>query len=292
MFGMQPHFRRAVRVGMICLGCAGSVHALGPARPPATARAEVNAVELDGVGVEEKRGDTLPLDLMFQNEQGQTVRLGDLFDGQKPVILNLGYYKCPMLCGLVLDGLVKSVAQLQWTPGNEYEIVTVSINSKETPQMAHAKKQTTMLAIDRPQAQAGWHFLTGDQQAIDTLTDAVGWRYNYLPEQGEFAHPATIMIVTPEGVISRYLPGVEYDANTVRRSLVDATGGKIGSLADRAYLLCFHYDDKTGQYTADVMVFMRLGGGLTVFVLAGVIGLLLLKEKRRRNMSPYAPAIP
>ncbi len=279
----------AAVAAMIAVGGASTAPAQDAAsRPgPPPPRSEPMPEEVRGVGVDEKRGDTLPLDLAFTDEQGRSVELGDFFSGDKPVILNLAYYRCPMLCGLVMDGMVQAAGRLAWTPGREYEIVTVSIDPGETPALASSKKKTAMMYVDRRGAEAGWHFLTGDQVAIDRLTDALGWRYNYIPETNEYAHPAVIMVITPEGTVSRYLYGVQFPPNTMRLSLVEAADGKVGSATDRFLLFCFHFDDETGQYTANVMNIMRLAGALTVVLIAVGIGGMLLREHLKRRSATH-----
>ncbi len=250
--------------------------------------------ELALVGVDQKLDDMLPLDLEFRDEYGKLVRLGDYFNRGKPVVLNLGYYECPMLCSLMLNGLLVSVKDLSWLPGDEFEIVTVSIDPGEGSELALAKKKSYLAELTKGDdakmslASQGWHFLTGDQANIEQLSQAAGWRYQYNAKQDQYAHPSAIMIVTPDGRLSRYLFGVKFDSRTLRLSMVEAGEGKVGSLMDQFLLTCFQYDPESGSYTATAVGIMRLGGGLTVLVLGGGIGLALWREWRRREANVEA----
>ncbi|HKQ59761.1 MAG TPA: SCO family protein [Candidatus Polarisedimenticolaceae bacterium] len=239
--------------------------------------------ELEGVGIDPRTDAQLPLELRFRDETGRAVALGELFHADRPVVLILAYYRCPMLCGLVLGGTVDAVKQLAWTPGREFELVTVSIDPAETPELAAAKKRSLLEALGRPDAGAGWHFLTGEAAAIERLAEAAGFRYRYLLASGEFAHPATLILATPAGRISRYLYGVRYEPATLRLSLVEAAAGKIGSPLDQFLLYCYRYDEHAGRYTPLAWKLMRLSAGLTAAGLAAGLGLAFRRERRRRK---------
>ena len=240
--------------------------------------------ELEGLGVIEHLGDTLPMDLAFTDSEGHAVKLGDYFETGRPVVLNLGYYACPMLCGLVHDGLIAATKELAWTPGDEYDIVTVSIDPTETPKLAAGKKASTIAYLQKPSAASGWHFLVGDEGNTSALAEAVGFGYRYVPSQKQYAHAAVIMVINPDGSIYRYLYGIQFDPQTLRLSLLEQAPDQ-ATLWEQALMYCFHYDASTGQYSPVAMNIMRLAGGLTVMILVGVIGLLLLREyfKRRHN---------
>src|SRR5512140_2710860 len=238
--------------------------------------------QLEGVGITEHPGAQVPLDLEFLAEDGKPVRLRSYFDGKMPVILNLGYYRCPMLCGLVLSGLLQGLKETAWSVGREFEVVTVSIDPLETPTLARLKKESYMAEYGRPGAAAGWHFLTGREENIRKLADAVGFGYRYIPERGEYAHAAVLFTVTPDGHVARYLYGVLYAAGTLRMALTEAGQGKVGTTADRILLTCFHYDAEQGRYVVAAMTLMRTGGGLTVLIVGG----WLLARWRRDALKP------
>jgi protein SCO1/2 len=233
---------------------------------------------IKGVEFEQKLNQQLPLDLTFLNEAGQTVQLADYFD-QKPVILVFAYYECPMLCTLVLNGLVASLNGLSFDAGNQFEIVTVSIDPTETPELAAAKKAVYLEQYRRPGVADGWHFLTGDQAAIDQLTQATGFHYNYDPEKNEYAHPTGIMVVTPQGKIARYFYGIDFPARDLRLGLIEAAANKIGSPVDQLLLLCYHYDPVVGQYTLTIMNIIRLAGLTTVGAIGVFVTVLLRRDR-------------
>jgi len=244
--------------------------------PAAAQRKEPLPKDLEGVGITEHPGARLPLDLDFTDEAGRTVRLGDYFPGDRPVILTLGYYRCPMLCTLVLNGLVDGLKDLAWTPGRQFEIVTVSIDPLETPTLAKLKKENYLAEYGRAGAAAGWHFLTGREESIRKLADAVGFGYRYVKENGQFAHPTAIFVATPDGRMGRYLYGVLYQPKTLRLALIEAGEGKIGTTTDRLLLYCFHYDAREGRYVVAAANLMRFGGVATVLV----VGVWLLAAWR------------
>ncbi|MHB1033086.1 MAG: SCO family protein [Pirellulales bacterium] len=234
------------------------------------------------VGFDQRLNAQVPLDLVFMDENAHPVKLGTYF-GKKPVILVLAYYECPMLCTFVLNGLVQSMRDLPFTAGAEFNVVTVSFNPRETPDLAAAKKRSYVASYGRPGAAEGWHFLTGKQDAIDKLTQAVGFRYVYDTKHNQYIHTAGIMILTPEGKISRYFYGIQFPSRDLRLGLVEASAGKIGSPTDQILLYCFHYDPETGKYTASILTLVRVGGVLTVLGLAAMVWFLLRRERRHRK---------
>jgi protein SCO1/2 len=253
------------------------------AAPVSAQLADQTPPELEEVGVEEHLDAKLPLDLEFRDEAGSVVQLGDYFDGEKPVILTLNYYKCPMLCGLQLNGLLDGLTELAWTPGQEFEIVTVSINPLETPALATEKKQNYMTRYGRPSAGAGWHFLTGQEPEIRQLASTVGFNYTYDRSTGEYAHAAAAAVATPDGHIARYLYGIEYPASRLRLALLEASEGKIGGAVDQLILYCFHYDPSSRRYSPVAMNIMRVGAGATAIVVGLGLGGFYVREARRRK---------
>jgi protein SCO1/2 len=242
--------------------------------------------EITNVGIDEKPNALLPMDLEFIDATGQKVRLGDYFKDRKtPVILNLGYYDCPMLCGLVARGMIGTLEDLDLSIYKDFDVLTVSIDPRETYLQAAAKKDSFIeeyrSAATDPNAnpRAGWHFLVGDKAPIQALTEAVGFRYQFIPSKGEYSHAAALIIITPEGRVSRYLYGIKFPQKTLRLSLVEAAEGKIGSIGDQILLYCFQFDHTAGKYSFHAMNIMRAGAVLTVCVLAGCI-LYMLKRER------------
>ena len=235
---------------------------------------------LEGVGIDEKLNASLPLELEFVSAEGKKVRLADLFNCKRAILLSLNYSDCPMLCQLQLNGLVDGLKELNWDVGEKFQICSVSINPLETPQRARQVKQRYLKSYGRPTTAEGWEFLTGDQKSIEQLADAVGFRYKYVAEREEYAHSAAIMVCTPDGRVSRYLYGVLYPAQTLKLALVEAGQGKIGSTLDRVLLYCFHYDESSGRYAPVARRLMKLGAGMTLTTLA--VGLIPVWLRRRQ----------
>ena len=268
----------------IALATAGlSVLLAGP--PADAGRVEPLPAPLQAIGVDQRIDQLVPLDLVFSDERGGPVRLGSLFRAERPVLLNLVYYECPMLCTLVLDGLIEVLAEMDWVPGREFDIVTVSIDPREGPALATAKKQIYLRAYGRAEAASGWHFLTGDAAAIRDLAAAVGFRYNYVKQSDEYAHPAALFVLTPEGRISRYLFGVKHEPRTLRLSLVEASGGGVGSPVDSFLLYCYRYDSEEGRYAPVARKIMRVGGAVAVAVLGTFLLTYWLKEVRHKELA-------
>jgi len=234
--------------------------------------------ELDGVGIERQLGTTVPGDISFRNADGEAVTLGQYFDGETPIILNLVYHNCPMLCGLMLDGFTSSLQSLDWTPGQQYRVLTVSFNHREGPEIARAKKDTYVKRLDRAGAAKGWHFLTGSEKAIQRLTDAVGFNFRWVPEKKEYAHPTTQVFLSGEGVVTRYIYGIELPKGDVRKALVEASNGTVGNAIDRAAMYCFQFDPEKNTYTADAFNIMKIGSVLTVVIMGGVLFVMWRRE--------------
>ena len=235
------------------------------------------------VKIEQRLNEQVPLDLKFRDEAGREVALAEYFKGGKPVILSLVFYKCPMLCDQILTGLLGGLRSINFDVGREFEVVTVSFDPRETPQLAAEKKQNFIQRYNRPGAAEGWHFLTGDQESITRLTEAVGFHYNYDAKTDQFAHAAGIMVLTPGGKLSRYFYGVEYFPNDLRFGLMEASDNKIGSLADKLLLYCYHYDPATGRYGPVVMRIMRAGGVATLLGIGALV--LVLRRRGARKAS-------
>ena len=234
----------------------------GPLSPPANVRPP----GLKNVGIEQNLNEQIPPGLTFRDETGKTVTLGDYF-GKKPMILNLVYYQCPMLCGEVLTGLESALRVLKFDVGKEFDVLTVSFDPKETPEMASAKKAEYLKRYGRPGASDGWHFLTGPAGSIDALTKAAGFQYQYDPRSGQFAHATAIMVLTPEGKIAQYYYGVEFAPKDLRLGLIQASENKIGTVVDQVLLYCYHYDPDTGKYGAIISRVLQLAAGATVLIL-------------------------
>src|SRR5882672_11076883 len=232
---------------------------------------------LKTVGVDQRLDQQVPLDLQFRDETGRSVRLGDYF-GKRPIILNLAYYGCTMLCGEVQSGIIGSLRALQFNPSTDFDIVTVSFDPKETPEQAAAKKKSLLQRYHRPGAEEGWHFLTGDQHNIEALTKSVGFDYQYDPTLNQWAHAAAIMVLTPEGKISKYFYGVEFAPKDLRFGLIEASENKIGTIVDQMLLYCYHYNPATGKYGAVIMNVLRLAGVATVLILGGLVFILFRRE--------------
>jgi protein SCO1 len=280
---------------MVCFLAVSSAIAQGPpgpssplygARPEAGTSATGLPTALRDVRIEQKLDQQLPLDLVFRDESGQQVKLGQYF-GSKPVVLALVYYDCPMLCTQVLNGMVTSFRVLPFQIGKEFDVVTVSFDPRETNVLATNKKKIYVNYLPekmRTGASNGWHFLTGDAVNIEKLTAAVGFHYRYDEDTKQFAHASAIMLTTPQGKLSRYFYGIDYPARDLRLGLIESSENKIGSPVDQLLLYCYHYDPATGKYGAAVMKVMRIAGVVTVL---GVLAMLfLLKARHPRVMNP------
>jgi len=226
---------------------------------------------LEFVGIEQHLNAEVPGDLEFSDELGNTVKLGDYFGHGRPVILNLGYYQCPMLCSELLEGLVGSMKALTLQLGQDFDVVTLSFDPRETTDMAAAKKRDIMKRYGRANTGGGWHFLTGRANEIRALTDAVGFQYQFDPKTGQYAHVAAIVLLTPDRHIAEYFFGVDFSPRDMRLGLVQAGQGKIGNLADAVLLYCYHYDPRTGKYGAVISRVLKIGGLATVLMLGAFV---------------------
>jgi protein SCO1/2 len=238
---------------------------------------------LGNVSIEQKLGAQLPLNLVFRDETGQNVTLGQYFKPGRPVVLNLVYYDCPMLCTEVLNGLSSTFRLVTFDIGKDYEVITVSFDKREKPELAAAKKKAYLQRLGRPGAEKGWHFLTGDQPSIDALTNAVGFHYVWDESMQQFAHATAVMIATPEGQLSHYFYGVEYAPKDLRLALVEASHSKIGNPVDAILLYCYHYDPRTGKYGAVVANIVRLGGAITVLILGSFLIVMFRSESKGKR---------
>jgi protein SCO1/2 len=263
------------------------VLAPGAVRAATEPAADVRPPALREVGIDQRLGEPLPLDAPFRDDQGRAVTLGDYF-GKKPVVLVMTYFECPMLCTLVLNGLTKTLKTMNFEPGKEFDVVAVSFDPRDTPELAAKKKATYVAEYGRAATAAGWHFLTGDEAAIARVATAVGFRYKWVPEEKQFAHAAAIMVTTPEGRLARYFYGVDYAGRDLRLGLVEAADHKIGSAVDALLLFCYRYDPITGKYGAIALNLVRIGGVTTVLLIGAFMTVMFRREaiaERRRKGS-------
>ena len=282
MTGMKP------TLAALALLAASSVpayaqYAAGPQRPNA---ANQKPDILKSVGIDQRIGQQLPLDLAFKNEAGREVRLGEFFNG-RPVVLALAYYDCPMLCTQVLNGMTAALKTLAFDAGKDFEVVVVSIEPRDNFQIAAHKKASYVEHYGRPQTAAGWHFLTGAESSIKPLADAIGFRYVYDANIKQYAHGAAIYVATPKGVVSRYLLGIDFAPRDLRLALVEASNNVLGSVVDQVLLLCYHYDPATGKYGAATINAVRVGFVATV---TGFLAFLFVSLKRERASMASEPA--
>ncbi len=278
---MKP-FDLVVALGLLLGACSPDVPGEGPDRrrgshplyaPPAVTSADV----------EEHLGARLDGSLSFKDTEGREVRLAEVLSGEKPVILVLAYYHCPMLCGLVLRGAAQGLSDLGWTPGREYRVVTVSFDPRDTIEAAREKRQSTLVGLGRPlSSPRDWPFLTGDEASIASLADTLGFRFAYDASVDAYAHPAAIFALTPDGRVSRYLYGVEFSARDLRLALTEAGEGRTGSFVDRVLLTCYRFDPASRRFGPYITGFMRVGGAFILVVVGGLVGALSIAERRRR----------
>src|SRR3954464_12179503 len=259
----------------------------GYKREPGMTSSQVPAALRD-IGFDQNLDQPVPLDVTFRDEHGAAVRLGDFF-GTRPVVLVFAYYDCPMLCTQVINGLSSALGVMSLNPGKDFAIVTVSFNPRDTPASAAAKKASYLERYRRPGAAAGWHFLTGDQATIDRLTKAAGFRYAWDAETQQYAHPSGVIVLTPDGRLSKYLFGIEYGPRDLRFAIVEASNGAIGTPVDSLLLYCYHYDPMTGRYGLIVMRALRVAGAATVLAIGTFIVVMVRKEKRRSRLKSQIP---
>lgn len=270
----RPHLLITLAIGSFLLLAPGTSRADFEPSPPSNVQREN-----PDVGVTEHLGNALPLDDLFTDDHGQTVRLGQFFSGNKPVILQLGYFGCPALCGLISQGVVTATKQMGLKGGTDYQMVFVSVHPAETPSLAADKKISFVDAYGHPDEAEGFHFMVGEPHNIADLSGAVGFRYKMMPGSEVISHPAVLMICTPDGHVSRYLYGITFAPETLRLSLVDASGNKIGTTMDHLILLCCDYDSNSGGYKLAIRT-MRIGGLLTMLFLASGITYLFHRGRR------------
>jgi protein SCO1/2 len=245
------------------------------------------------IGFDQHLNDRVPLDVVFHDEQGRDVQLGDFF-GTKPVVLAFVYYDCPMLCTQVLSALGSSIGVMSLNPGKDFDVVIISFDPREKPSSAVAKKNALLERYSKPGWTNGWHFLTGDQPEIARLTAAAGFRYAWDADTKQFAHPTGIIVLTPDGRLARYLFGVEYGPRDLRLAIVEASEGRVGSLADALLLYCYHYDPVAGGYGLAIMRTIRAAGAVTVFALAAFIIIMVRRERKggsQRTRPTHAPSL-
>jgi protein SCO1/2 len=238
----------------------------------------------DQVGISPPQAAKVPLDLSFVNAHGQTVRLAELFS-DRPVILHLVYYECPMLCKLSRDGLIRSVSTLSLQLGRDYSIITVSFDPREGPELSRRAQSVAIECFGRDAVERGWQFLTGDAASIRRLCDAVGFRYRYDEDKKQFAHASGVFVLTPDGKLSRYLSGIEYSQRDLRLAVVEASAGKVGTAADQVLLLCYMYDPTTGKYGLAIMTAIRVAGIATVCCLGIAVFVMLRRERTEQGIS-------
>lgn len=260
--GLAQSLSLALLLGLCLTGLAISAAAQD--------NASVTPPQLRGVGIDQRLNNQIPMDLKFRDESGQTVRLGSYF-GKKPVILSLVYYTCPMLCTMAENGLLNALRDVKFNIGEEYNVVTVSIDPTENPEMAMGKKAVYVGLYGRPAAKQGWHFLVGDDPNIRSLANAVGFHYNYIPETKQFAHATGLVVITPQGKISRYFYGIQYQPRDIRLALVEASDEKIGNPVDAVMLYCCQYDPHTGKYGVVVSQVLKVAGAITLLCMGTMI---------------------
>jgi len=247
--------------------------------------------DLAKIDIVEHLGSSVPLDLHFTDETGKEITLRQYFGKGRPVLLMLGYYECPMLCNMVFNGVADGVKGLQWTPGTQFTMLTVSINPKESSQLAFAKKQNYTKYMGRPESAGGWSFLVGEASQSKALADAIGFNYVYDSTTGQYGHAACAYVLTEDGTISRYLYGIEFPSRDLKFALLEASQGKIGSTVDRLLLYCYHYDPASKGYVLFAQNLMKLGGGLTLLAVSILVTGLFIRERRSRRKLP-SPATP
>jgi protein SCO1/2 len=293
LFVRKVFARRApAAVGLLLLAafCTPPGASAQYAQPPVGPVPTGNSTQiLKQVGIDQKLNNQLPLDLKFRDEYGRDVRLGDYFQSGRPVVLSLVYYECPMLCNQTLNGLVGALDAVPFTPSKDFEVVTVSFDPREGPDLAAAKKETYLRRFKREGAQNGWHFLTGDKDSIDRLAEATGFHYVWDDESKQFAHASAIMVATPEGRLSHYFYGIEYSPKDLRLALVESSKGQIGTPVDALILYCYHYDPTTGKF-ALVMSVVRAAGVLTIFGIVALIVFLVRRTRRQEEVDAAGAA--
>jgi len=251
-------------------------------------------VLVDQIGIDQHLGERLPLDVPFRDDTGRTVTLGDYFHAgrQRPVVLTFVYYECPMLCKLAMGDLVRALNAMPLTAGKDFDILTISIDPRETPEQAAKKKRAYVKEHRRAEAEQGWHFLTGDQASITAATKAAGFRYTWDEKYKQYVHASGLMIVAPDGRLTRYFYGVDYSPKDLRLSLVEAADGKVGGLVDQVLLYCFHYDPASGKYSTAVLNLLKAGAVVTMLGIGGMLAFFIRRERLPAGAASGSPAVP
>jgi len=305
------NYRSAAWVGVLAVcACAHAQNSVPPGFPE-PAPAEVSGPTLNGprnvpaqdllnmrggdrptplknVTIEQRLNSQLPLDAPFRDENGNTAPLGKYF-GKRPVVLALVYYDCPMLCTQILNGVVRAAKVLTFTPGKEYDVVAISFDARETPELARAKKTLYMKSFNRPETANGWHFLTGDVNSVRRVTDAVGFHYVWDVHTAQFAHAAAVYVLTPEGRLSKYFYGIDYSPKDMRLGLIEASNNRIGNPVDQILLFCYHFDPHAAKYTPFALGLLRVAGAATVLTLGGFV-FIMLRRERKASGPEHRPA--
>ncbi len=271
---VQAIGRDAIKLSLATLLLAGSVFGQAMTRGIMSPPASVPPPGLQHVGITQNLNQQIPADLAFTDDQGRAVHLSDYF-GKKPMILNLVYFTCPMLCGEELNGLESALRVMKFNVGDEFDVLTVSFDPKDTPDAAAKKKAEILSRYKRPGAEQGWHFLVGNQDSIDRIAKAAGFEYEYDKQTNQFAHTTAIMVLTPQGKIAQYYYGIDYPPKDLRLALVDASQEKIGNLVDELLLYCYHYDPTKGKYSATIMRILRLAGVATLLCLGAIFFVMI-----------------
>jgi len=283
--------RRAVAAAAVCMAMGAPAAAQqgygGTYVPPPPTTDAVP--ELEGVTIEDKLNAQLPLETVLVDDRGQRVTLRDVLPRDRPAVLQIGYMRCPQLCGLVMNALVRSMQGVDWSVGAEYDVISVSIDPSERPDLAAAKKAGYVAEYGRGADGKGWHFMTGDADSVKAVADSVGFKYRK-QENGEYSHAAAVFLITPEGRLSRVLYGVKYEPKTLRMGLLEASEGRIGTTLDRIILWCHIYDGASDGYVLFAFRMMQLGGAVTVLVMGGGVAWFLWRESRRRSLAPQGSA--
>lgn len=270
--------RHALRA-VLALACA--VLALSRGAEVRAQRLDYTPAELEGIEIVDRAGNPVPGDVRLVDESGAEVRLGDFLGHGRPVILQLVYSECPMLCNLVINGYLDGAKELDWSPGTEYEVLSISFNPRETCELAALKKKNYLAALDRPGAEAGWHFLTGEEAEVRRIAESVGFPYRWIEKSKQYAHGAGIFVLTPDGRVSRTLYGIQFPGKDLRFALMEASEGKLGSPLQHIALYCFTYNAAAGGYVVTALTIMKIGGALTVLVLGLFVGALWYRDRRR-----------
>lgn len=270
-----------MKTSALCLLLAGALCAQGEGMPAQ----RVVQNKLEGASMVDKIGAKVDPSLTFADERGYPYKLQQLFPGQRPVVLLLGYYSCPSMCGQVMEATFRALNEVDFEPGNEYEVLSVSINPRETPAVAKERKQTYLPKFAKVGAEAGWHVLTGDDTNTRQLADTVGFQYYWSEHTNQYAHPPALIFLTKDGVVSRVIVNTEFEPDDVRLAIVEASQGKVGSFWDQVRLNCLTFDSRTNTYSLQAMTIMRVGGALTLVAIAGMVLVMLRKERRRTQPS-------